>query len=235
MGIRDHQLHAFQPALRQALQERGPEGLSLGGADVQADDFALAVRVHRHGDYGGDRDDAAALALLEVGGIEPEIRPIAGERAVQEGIHPFIDLLAELGDLGFADPGEPHRLHQVFHPAGGDAANPGFLDHGDERLFRTLPRFEEGREITPLPQFRDAQLQRAEPGVEGALAIAVAPRRALAAALEAAGADQPLHVGLHQQLQHGLGHGAQEIPFAGLLQQLGQRHSFVGHRSSRLG
>jgi hypothetical protein len=39
-----------------------------------------------------------------------------------------------------------------------------------------------------LPQLRDPQLQRAEPGVEGPVAVAIAPGRALAAAL----ADLPL-------------------------------------------
>ena len=45
-----------------------------------------------------------------------------------------------------------------------------------------------------------------------------------------AGADQPLDIGFHQDLQHRLRHGSQEIAVAALLQQLGQRHSLVGHR-----
>ena len=40
-----------------------------------------------------------------------------------------------------------------------------------------------------LPQLRDAQLQRAEAGVERAVAVAVAPGAPLAAALMSAGAD----------------------------------------------
>jgi hypothetical protein len=31
----------------------------------------------------------------------------------------------------------------------------GFLDHGDERLFRRPARFEKGREITALPELGD--------------------------------------------------------------------------------
>jgi hypothetical protein len=73
-------------------------------------------------------------------------------------------------------------------------------------------------------------LQRAEPGVEGAVAVAVAPGRALATALIAPGADHPLDVALHQQLQHRLGHGSQKISIAGLLQQLGHHQSLFGHR-----
>jgi hypothetical protein len=36
-------------------------------------------------------------------------------------------------------------------------------------------------------------------------------------------ADQTLHVGLHQQLHHSLGHAAQKVAIAGFRQQLGQR------------
>ena len=57
-------------------------------------------------------------------------------------------------------------------------------------------------------QFRDAQLQRAEPSIEGAVAVAVAPGGALAAALVTPRPDQPLDVGFHQQLQHCLGYGS---------------------------
>jgi hypothetical protein len=74
--------------------------------------------IGRHGDYGGDRDYAAALALLQVGGVEPQIWPLAGERPVEEGMHALVDLLAQLGNLRFADPGQPHRLHQIVNPPG---------------------------------------------------------------------------------------------------------------------
>ena len=39
-------------------------------------------------------------------------------------------------------------------------------------------------------------------------------------ALVPGGADQAVHVRLHQQLQHGLGHGAQEIALVGTLMLL---------------
>jgi len=44
------------------------------------------------------------------------------------------------------------------------------------------------------------------------------------------GADQAFDIGLHQNLQHRLRHGSQEIAVAALLQQLDKRHSVVGHR-----
>jgi hypothetical protein len=45
-----------------------------------------------------------------------------------------------------------------------------------------------------------------------------------------AGADQPFDIGFHQDLQHRLRYGSQEIAVAALLQQLDQRHSLIGHR-----
>src|SRR5690242_19916173 len=99
MRVGDDQLHAVQPALGQAPEKPGPERLGLRGADMQPDDLPLAFGIHRHGDYGSDRNDATALALLEIRGIEPEIGPFARERAVEEGVHPLVDVLAELGNL----------------------------------------------------------------------------------------------------------------------------------------
>jgi hypothetical protein len=46
----------------------------------------------------------------------------------------------------------------------------------------------------------------------------------------AAGADQTFDIGFHQDLQHRFRNGSQEIAITALLQQLDQRHSFVGHR-----
>jgi hypothetical protein len=44
---------------------------------MQADDLAPALGVDGHGDYCGNADDPPAFAYLEIGGIEPEIRPTA--------------------------------------------------------------------------------------------------------------------------------------------------------------
>src|SRR6187455_828090 len=170
------------------------------------------------------------LALFEVGRVQPEIGPLAGERTLEEGVHPLIDVLAQLGNLRLADPRKPHRLHQVVHPPGRHAADPGLLNDRDQCFLRPLPGLQERRKIAALPQLRDAQLQRSKPGVQAALAEAVAPGRALAVALVAAGPDQAFDVGLHQQLQHRLRHAAQEIAFPDLLQKLSKRQSLLGHR-----
>ncbi len=223
MRVGDHQLGAAQAAADQALQERRPEGLRLRRPDVQADDLALALGVHRHSDYRRDAGDPPALALLEVGGIQPEIRPVADKRAIQEGVHPLVDVLAQLAHRALADARQPHRLHQVVHPPGRHAADPGLLDHRHQGLLRRLARLQERRKVAALPQLGDPQLQAAQPGVERAVAVAVAVGRALAGALVPPGADQAVHVRLHQQLHHGLRHAAQEVAISGFGQQLGQR------------
>ncbi len=43
------------------------------------------------------------FADLEVGGVEPEIGPFADERALQEGVHPFVDVLAQLRHARLGD------------------------------------------------------------------------------------------------------------------------------------
>src|SRR4051794_18507743 len=217
----------------QALQERGPERFRLGRADVQADDLAPALGIDRHGDYCRHGHDPPALTLLQVGGVQPEVGPLATERAIQEGVHALVDVLAELANLALVDPGETHGLGQFVHAPGRDAANPGFLDHSHQGLLRCLPGLQEGREVgRPGPELRDTKLERAEPGVERPVAKAVAVRLTLRRPLVPGGADHAFHVGLHQQLQDGFGHGAQEIAITGLLQQFDQWQSLVGHRTS---
>jgi hypothetical protein len=94
VGVGDDELYASEPSAGELAQERRPERLGFGRADVQAQHLppAVAVRPHRHDD--GDRHDPALLAHLHIGGVDPEVRPIALDRPVEKGVHPFVDLLA---------------------------------------------------------------------------------------------------------------------------------------------
>src|SRR5947207_13763212 len=71
MGIGDDQLDAAQTPPGQALQKARPERFGLRRTDVQPDDLTPAVTIGCHGNYGSDRDNAAALALPQIGGVEP--------------------------------------------------------------------------------------------------------------------------------------------------------------------
>src|SRR6516164_7396866 len=86
VGVRDDELDALQAASHQALEEARPERLSLDRPKTEADDLTPAIGRHRHGDDCRDRDDAAAVAHLQGGRIEPKIRPLALERAIEEAL-----------------------------------------------------------------------------------------------------------------------------------------------------
>ena len=145
MGIRDDQLDALPPALDQALQKSQPERLGFGGAKAEADNLAPAFGRDSNGDYCGNRDDAAALAYLQVGGVEPQIAPFALDRPLQESRYPLLDILAQLGNLALRDAGKAHRLHKVVDAPSGYAANPSLLDHANQRFLGDFARLQKGR------------------------------------------------------------------------------------------
>ena len=234
MGVGDDQLGAVEPARLQAAQEVHPEGLRLRRAEPQADDLAPPVGVGGDGDYRRDADDPPALTDLEIGGVEPDIGPVAGQGPVEELADPLVDVLAELRDRALGDAGQPHRLRQFVDAAGRDAADPGLLDHRHQGLLRGLARLQEAREVAALPELRHLEVQRAQTGIESALSIPVAPGRALIGPLVLAGADQAFDIGLHDQLQNGLGDGAKEVATVLLCQKLGKVHVGLGHRGLRV-
>ena len=161
MGVGDDQLDAAQAAPAQLAQELGPEGLGLRGADLHAEHLAPAVAVDADGDDRGNRDDAAVLADLHVGGVDPQIGPVALDRPVEEGLHLLVDLLAQPADLALGDAAHAHRLDQIVDRAGRDALDVGFLDHRGQRLLGHPPRLQEAGKVAALPQLGDAQLDRA--------------------------------------------------------------------------
>ena len=100
--VGDDELHPAQAATRQRAQEVRPEGLGLRGPDRHPEDLALALGAHRDGDYHGDRNDPPGLARLHVGRVDPQIRPVALDRAIQERPDPLVDLGAQPRDLALA-------------------------------------------------------------------------------------------------------------------------------------
>jgi hypothetical protein len=190
---------------------------------VEADNLALALGVDGYGDYRGDADDPPALAHLEVGSVEPEVGPIAGERALEEGMDALIDVLAQLGHRGLGDAAHTHGLDQFIHAPGADASNPRLLDHRDQRFLNGLPRFQKARKVSAGPQLGDLEVERAEPGIEAAVAVAIAPGRPVAGSFMAASTDQAVNVGFHDDLQNTLCDCAQKISIPGLRHQFGKR------------
>lgn len=106
-------------------------GSGLGDADLHAQHLAAAIRV----DADGDRDDAAAATNLQIGGVDPKIRPVALDRSGEEGLHlssisSHRRLTCALGDAAHA-----HRLDQIVDRAGRNTLDVGFLDDGRSRPF----------------------------------------------------------------------------------------------------
>jgi hypothetical protein len=70
VGVGDDQLHPAQAQPGEAAQERRPEGLCFGRADLHAQDLTAPIGVGADRDDGGRRDNAAVLADLDVIGVE---------------------------------------------------------------------------------------------------------------------------------------------------------------------
>src|SRR5918995_4258096 len=103
VGVGDDQLHALQAAAHQTAQELDPEGGGFRLPQAEPEDLAAAVLVDAGGDYRGDRHDAAILADLDVGRIEPEVGPLAVQRPLEERQHAGVDVLAQRRDLRLGD------------------------------------------------------------------------------------------------------------------------------------
>src|SRR5688500_6120787 len=94
VGVGDDQLNAFQTAANQTTQELGPEGGGLRLTQAEPEDLAATVLVDDGGDSGRDRHDAPLLADLDVGGVQPEIAPVAVQRPFEERQLTGVNLLA---------------------------------------------------------------------------------------------------------------------------------------------
>src|SRR5216683_2126331 len=82
--VRDHQLRAAQAATCQAAQELDPERLGLAVADGHAKHLAPSVGVDTDGDDDRDRDDMVVAPCFNVSGIQPDIGPLALDRALRK-------------------------------------------------------------------------------------------------------------------------------------------------------
>lgn len=79
-------------------------------ANSHAEHLAPAVSVDADGDDHRDRDDLMIPATFHLGGVQPYIRPVALDRAVEEGVYTLIDLGTQAGDLALLMPSIPMSL-----------------------------------------------------------------------------------------------------------------------------
>src|SRR6478752_1244451 len=230
MGIGDHQLDAAQTASGELAQKLGPEGLGLRRSDIHAEHLAAAVAVDADRNDYRRRDDAPTLARLHVSRIDPQIGPVALDRAAQEGFHLLVNLLAQPADLALGDAGHAHRFDEIVDRSGRDAMHISLLHHRGERLFGQAARLQEDREVAALAQLGDAQLYGAGACRPQPVPVAVALVDPLRAALAMGGAGQPLDLQLHQALGSEADHFAQKIGVGALFQKRAKGHHLVGHR-----
>jgi hypothetical protein len=232
VGVGYDQLHAPKAPPCELAQELGPDRLGLGSAYVQTQNLAPPVGVHPDGDDDGDRDDPPAAPDLEVGGVDPQVGPIAFERAVQERLHLAVDLLAQAAHLALGDARHAHGLDEVIDRPRRDALNIGLLDHRRQRLLGHAPGFQKAREVAALPELRDAQFDR--PGarlpVPVTISVALRPPRRVLLAIGRAGHSTDLQ--FHQPFGRKANHLAQKVRVRGLLDEVAQVRHVGGHRWS---
>ena len=95
VGIRDHQLNASEAASRKRAQELRPEGLGFRRTDGHAEHLTTPLGINCHSYYYGDRYDPAGLAHFDVGGVDPQIRPLTFDGSFEESVHAFVDVGAK--------------------------------------------------------------------------------------------------------------------------------------------
>jgi hypothetical protein len=214
IGVGDHQLDAFAATLDQALEKSRPERFCSEGPMpspmISRRPSALTA--------------PAIIAAPET--MRPPSRPFrsvassqrcgpfAVNRPVEAGLDPFVDILDRFETWRFEMPDRPiawtsSSTRRVDTPPIWVTLTSAFSGG--------LARLRKRREAGALAPLGNAQAERTEPGVEAAVAVAIARVEPVSAALVPAGPDQPCDIGFHWDLQHRRRHGSQEIAIAALL------------------
>jgi hypothetical protein len=82
--VGDHQLDATQAASRKLAQERGPEGLGPGWANVHVENLAPAIAVDAHRDNHATETMRPFCRTFAIGGVDPQVGPNCLRAAVAE-------------------------------------------------------------------------------------------------------------------------------------------------------
>ena len=130
--VGDHQLHAAQAAAGETAQEVGPERLRLARPDTELQHLTPSLGVGAHGDDHRSGDDAARTAHLDVGGIEPQVRPCAFDGVLEASTRSSISVHRRDTWLPTPLPGTPTAL--VVGPSA--ASIPPRIRSGERRWRR---------------------------------------------------------------------------------------------------
>ena len=234
VGIGGDELDPGQAAGGQVAEEREPAGAVLAGGDLHPQDLAVSIGVDTCRDEHVYGYDAAAFAHLEdqgVGGHERERTGVL-QSAGAELLDVLVEFLGHHRDLGLGQASDAQRLHEFVHPAGGDPEQVAGRHHAGQGPLGTLaPLQQPVRVQAALPQLGHRHIQGADPGVQVAVAVAVAGVDPLAGAFAVACAAH--RVGLRGQQR--VDERGQQVPHqvrARLIQLLGEELGRVDTGSS---
>ena len=204
-------------------------------------DFTATVGVDASGEYDDGVDDPSAFADFHrqcVGCHERERTRVAqGPVAELGGM--LIKISGHARDLGLRHGVHPQGFNQLIHPARGDPGEVAVSDHGDHRSLSTLAALQQPLgEVGALAQLGDRDVDRAHPGVQVAMAVAVALGDASRSGFAPVRADDRGCVGGQQGVHHGLQELTHQI-WGRVGQEIAQQASRVdnmrcGHRETSI-
>ena len=183
----------------QTAEELGPERLALDVTEIEPDDLAPTGVVHAVGDHQGLGQHAAAVADLDVLGVQPQIRVGALQRAGAELLDVLVQIAAEAADAVLVHALDAQLLDQPVDLPRRHTVDIGLHHDRHDRLLAAPPRLQKAREVRrPRPRARDRQLELAHARLPHPRAVSVEMRPALGTALAALGAGQHSDLRLHQ-------------------------------------
>jgi hypothetical protein len=221
VGVGDDQLHAGKPTGHQIAQERRPPSPVLAGQHVDPEDLAVTFCAHTRRDDRGHIHDAAGLPAALGERVYPHIHiGSAIQRPGPKGGHLGVQALGELGDLGLAQALDPKGLDQALHASGGHPTHVALGHHRHQGTLGAPAGLQQPvREVAALPELGDRQLDRADPGVQPPLAVAVAPVDPVRCTLAKRSAAGRVGLSTHERLDERRHQLPQQIR-VGLLQVL---------------
>ncbi len=214
MGVAGDEADPAESAGDEVGEERVPGGPGLAGRDAEAEDFAVSVSVDAGRDEHDRVDHPAALTDLHregVGGDESE-RPRITQGAMPELVDVLVEVRGHPRHLRFREGVDPEGLHELVHPAGRDAGEIAVRNDSDQRGLGPFPALEEPlREVRPLTELRDRDVDRPDTGVEVTVAVAIALRGALGAGLSPFRAHDGVRVSGKERVDRCLQQAAHQI------------------------
>nr|ACO88876.1 truncated transposase [Microbacterium sp. MA1] len=181
--------------------------------------------------------DLVARGLAGVRLVTSDAHAGLVEGPVAEGLDLLVQVGGHPGHLRLRQAVDAQLLDELVHPAG---AHPGQITvrhHRDQRRLGPLAPLEQPLgEVRPGAQLGDRDVDRADPGVQVAVPVAVALRGPVRAALAPLGTDHRVGVGGQQRVDHRLQQVAHEVRGGfrqGLAKQAGRVDNVrCGHRDA---